>query len=30
MIVSSGQGVIDMLVLWLLMRANVGNYYLRN
>lgn len=29
MIVSSSQGVIDMLVLWLLTRANVRNYYLR-
>ena len=29
MIVSSAQGVIDILVLWLLTRSNVRNYYLR-
>jgi hypothetical protein len=29
MIVSSAQGAIDILVLWLLTRANVRNYYLR-
>lgn len=30
MIVSSAQGVIDMLVLWLLARGNMRNSYLRN
>ena len=30
MIVSSAQGVIDILVLWLLTRTNFRNYYLRD